>query len=372
MNSTQPGKQKLVVTGLMVSVAVLSGCHGSNHFMAETMPSSLRLTAQVNPQEADLTRLASATGSSQTIGPGDVLEVTLSASLSPEDQMRVPTRVAEDGTAMLPQIGIVQLGGVEPPAAESLIRAEAIKRGLYRNPHVTVVFTHQRMNKIKVFGAVKEPQVVELPPNSSDIASAIAAAGGLAENAGENVRVSNPAPTATSRPTYVSEPGNPMSPYSTASASSAGSVSNPGEHTYPVSLTKAATDSSAASRYQLRDGGMVMVEKRDPAPVTVMGLVKKSGPVEFPVGKDFRLLDAIGEAGISNQLANKVIVVRPLANSSNPAVIEVSLREAKRSGASNIRLGPGDVVSVEQTPATVMLDALQIIRLGVSGSAPLF
>ncbi|MEZ6061873.1 MAG: polysaccharide biosynthesis/export family protein [Planctomycetaceae bacterium] len=333
------------------------------------MPHSLRLMAQSNPQEADLTRLAAATGGSETIGPGDVLEVTLSASLSPEDQMRVPTRVADDGTAMLPQIGIIQLGGVEPPAAESLIRAEAMKRGLYRNPHVTVVFTHKRMNKIKVFGAVKEPQVVELPPNSSDIASAIAAAGGLAENAGENVRISNP--RSASRPAYASDPTNPTTPYSTASVSQ-NRGSSAEDNTYTVSLTKAATSADGASSYLLRDGGMVMVEKRDPAPVTVMGLVKKSGPIEFPVGKDFRLLDAIGEAGISNQLANKVFVVRPLANSSNPAVIEISLRQAKRSGASNIRLGPGDVVSVEQTPATVLLDAMQIIRLGVSGSAPLF
>jgi polysaccharide export outer membrane protein len=65
-------------------------------------------------------------------------------------------------------------------------------------------------------------------------------------------------------------------------------------------------------------------------------------------------------------------VIRPLANSSEPAVIQISLRKAKRSGKSNVRLGPGDIVSVEQTPATVLLEALQLIRVGVNGTAGLF
>jgi len=53
-------------------------------------------------------------------------------------------------------------------------------------------------------------------------------------------------------------------------------------------------------------------------------------------------------------------------------LIQVSYRKAKRSDDSNIRLGPGDVVSVEQTPGTVFMEALNIIRFGVTGSTMLF
>jgi 5,10-methylenetetrahydrofolate reductase len=65
-------------------------------------------------------------------------------------------------------------------------------------------------------------------------------------------------------------------------------------------------------------------------------------------------------------------VIRPLVNSNDPAVIEVSLRKAKKVGRENILLGPGDIVWVEQTSGTVFMEALQLIRFGVSGSAPLF
>ena len=156
------------------------------------MPKSLRLMAQSNPQEVDLSRLASTTGGSETIGPGDVLELAISASLSKDDQVVIPVRIGDDGTANLPDIGPVHLAGVEPQAAGSLVRAEAIRRGLYRNPTVTVSFAHKRTNRVRVLGAVKVPGVYELPPEASDVVSAIAAAEGLAENAGENVEIRNP------------------------------------------------------------------------------------------------------------------------------------------------------------------------------------
>jgi polysaccharide export outer membrane protein len=85
------------------------------------------------------------------------------------------------------------------------------------------------------------------------------------------------------------------------------------------------------------------------------------------------LLDALSLAGgTSNQLADKIFVIRQVAGSKNPAVIQVSYREAKRSADSNLRLGPGDVVSVEQTPATVLMDVVNIVRFGVTGSTQLF
>jgi hypothetical protein len=53
-------------------------------------------------------------------------------------------------------------------------------------------------------------------------------------------------------------------------------------------------------------------------------------------------------------------------------VIEISYRDAKKSADSNIRLGPGDVVSVEHTPGTVFMEALNLVRFGISGNTALF
>ncbi|MEQ9411602.1 MAG: polysaccharide biosynthesis/export family protein [Fuerstiella sp.] len=354
--------------GLVLAFAVfcLSGCQTGNFYYAQSMPSSLRLVAQTNPQEVDLSRLASASGGSDTIGPGDILEVAISASLSKDDQVTIPVRIQDDGSAFVPDIGRVDLAGVEPQAAESLIRMEAMNRGLYRNPTVTVSFAHKKVNHVRVLGAVKEPGLYELPPNASDIVTAIAKAQGLAENAGEKVEVRNPVRPGQRSPRAVA--GDPDSPYSAVSDSSADPS---GMRAYTVSLTSAST--ATGNRYFVEDGGVVMVEKRDPAPIQVGGLVNKADTYDFPIGKTLTVLGAVQMAGgISNQLADKVYVIRPLAQEGQKARIQVSLRKAKRNPKEDIVLGPGDMVLVEQTPGTVLMEAMQLIRFGISGSTVLF
>ncbi|MBL8815798.1 MAG: polysaccharide biosynthesis/export family protein [Planctomyces sp.] len=346
-----------------ITILLLTGCTGPNHFMAESLPENLRLASRSNPQEVNLTRLASANGRSDLIGPGDFLEVSIAAGLSEDDQVRIPVRVSEDGTITLPNVGAIDLAGLAPEAAESVIRMHTINKGQYRNPVVTVEVKKARLNRIKVIGAVREPGFVELPPNGSDVVSAIAAAGGLADDAGENVEVKNPIQRNQNRPAVALADGSGIAPVSDTQVSGSESQLN----VYTVNLISAET--AGEGSYLVEDGGVVHVERRDPAPISVIGLVKSPGPYEFPVGRDLFVLDAIALAGgISNQLADKVYVIRPLANSPDPAVIQVSLRTAKRSGKSNLRLGPGDVVSIEQTPSTVVLEAIQIIRFGVSGS----
>ena len=357
---------------LIAGSLMLTGCHGSNHYYAtnsafgQRMPDSLRLAKRSNPQTVDLSKLASGTGGSETIGAGDVLEVQIAAGLQEDDQSTMAARVANDGTIALPMIGLLNVAGVEPQGAESLIRAEAIRRQLYHNPTVTVTVTHKRMNKVRVLGAVKAPGLYELPPGASDVVSAIAAAQGLEKDAGQHVEVRNPyRPHAAERPTVAGIPGQPLSTVSTSSSSSNGMNS------YSIDLISAAK--AGDGQYIVQDGGVVMVEKRDPAPVYVGGLVKTAGRYDYPIGQDLHLLDAISLAGgPSNQLANKIYVNRPVVGAKDPAVIEISYRDAKRSADSNILLGPGDVVSVEQTPGTVFMEALNLIRFGISGNTTLF
>jgi protein involved in polysaccharide export with SLBB domain len=76
--------------------------------------------------------------------------------------------------------------------------------------------------------------------------------------------------------------------------------------------------------------------------------------------------------GVSNQMADKIYVIRQEPGKQEPLLIQVSYRRAKRSADANITLGPGDVVVVEQTPGTVLMDALNIVRFGVTGSTTLF
>ena len=86
------------------------------------------------------------------------------------------------------------------------------------------------------------------------------------------------------------------------------------------------------------------------------------------------MLDALAMAGGRTlTFADRVFVVRPVPLAAKPALIEVSVREAKENSAANILLTDGDVVSVEETPVTLVLGVLnQFIRFGVNGSVRVF
>lgn len=354
----------------------ISGCHAPNHYFAEEsmfgqyLPSSMRLTERPKVLTVDMTRLAGGGGASDTINAGDVLEVKIAAGLSEDDQITMGARVSEEGTISLPEIGSVNVIGIEPSGAESLIRTAAITKQLFYNPAVTVRVTDRRMNTVRVLGAVKEPGIYKLPPNASDVVSAIAAAQGLADDAGQKVEVRNPvSPIRGERRAVAGDPTHSLSNVSNSTSAPIGSTGS--MNSYTIDLISAAK--SGDGQYNVGDGGVIMVEKRDPAMIYVQGLVKIPNRYEFPVGEDLHLLDAISLAGgVSNQMANKIFVVRKSAEGKDPTVIEVSLRQAKRSSDSNILLGPGDVISVEHTPATVVMEALNIIRFGINGSTSLF
>ncbi len=360
------GATKRLVRVLPCAVIVaMAGCTFATH-NAESMPDILRVTSQSNPQEVDLTRLAAQSVSSEMIAAGDVLEVTIAAGLSAEDTYTIPVRISErDGTGSMPVLGRIKLAGMNFNEAEAVIFEHCVSRKLYNQPHITVTMKQQRMNRVQVIGAVEDPNTYEIPRQHCDLVAAITAAGGLSTNAGRNVEVRFP----------TKGGGSPIDRTSPRIAGHApnGGVQQVGAEVVvqPANMGSVKVDLVSASKngqngYLVPDGAVVYVEREDPSPVTVIGLVRKPGPLEFPVGKDLRVLDAISQAGgRSLSMADKVFVIRPQPGKSKSDVIKVSIARAKGSQRSNLLLKPGDTVSVEHTPATVITEWIQILRVGI-------
>ena len=77
--------------------------------------------------------------------------------------------------------------------------------------------------------------------------------------------------------------------------------------------------------------------------------------------------------GLKFEIADKVHVIRNLDTQTEPVVIEASIKRAKRDGVSNIRLTAGDVVSVEETPTTLVVGTIRdFVRFGFSSAIPGF
>lgn len=357
-------------------VVWLAGCASGPQgemYTVDKLPTEMLAAKRGSAKTIDLSRLASAVGNSELIDKGDVLQVNIAAGLNERDVVPLTARVREDGQAEIPVVGPVPVAGLEMAAAEAAIAAACIERQLYRAPHVTVTMKHQRVNKVTVVGAVKEPGVYAIPRRSSDLLAALVAAGGLSDDAGIKVEIRNPRKSSLD--------GAPTLP-PIASGGTGDGVDSVG-FTVPadpassrmesiqvdlVTATKAGTGG-----YEVLDGGVVMVEKRDPEPVHVLGLVRSPNRYEFPIAQDLRLLDALALAGgVSNSVANKIYVIRRKPNSNQTAIVSTTISDAKRNEANNIMLSPGDVISVEQTVSTVLIDALKVINFGVGASAPIF
>ena len=353
----------------MSSVA-LGGCASTDVIQADNMPQYLQATTIENPKTLDLSRLATGTYGNDTIDRGDVLEVSINAGLSTKDSVTIPVRVNENGMASLPVVGDVLVQGLDLESSEAAIAATCIQRGIYRSPHVTVTMKRQRMNRIMVGGAVKTPGTYPLPRGSADLLSALAAAGFLADNAGTGIEIRNAGGTNNAvQPDRIANglPGaNNIAQTGHSQSLSTVAKSTPSQ-SLRVDLVSATK--GGANAYPLGDGAIVMVERRDPPPIQIMGLVKKPDSYDYPIGTSLTLLGAISKAGgVSNLGANKVFIVRQVAGQPKPTVIEASIRAAKRGGVENLKLAPGDVVSVEQTPTTVLLETFNIIRFGVGTS----
>ncbi len=354
----------------LVSLTWLSGCMSTDVFQADELPPNLQAPHIENSKTLDLSRLATGTYGSDAIDRGDVLEVAINVGLNPKDNVPpFQARVSETGLIRLPEVGDVAVLGLEPESAEAVIAAAYVQSGVYRSPHVTVTVRRQRTNRVMIGGGVKQPGVYHLPRGSCDLLSAVFAGGGLADDAGTSVEIRNPPdasnPTTPARvadglsgPANITQTGHSQSLPAAAARTA---------HSYRVDLVSATH--GGATTYPLQDGAIVMVERRDPPPVHVMGLVRTPGQYAYPVTEELRLLSAIAKAnGTNNHAADKVYVIRQAPGQPQPSVIQVSIRQAKRRGEMNLRLAPGDIVSVEQTPATLLLDTLGVIRFALGTS----
>lgn len=346
-----------------LAILAVGGCAGGRSYKAGAVPIELQAAPVTNSQVLDLSRFAGPPSSSERIHAGDVLDVSIAAGLGSDAVTTFPVRVDDHGVALLPEIGQVSLAELELGGAERAIAAACLHRKLYRDPHVTVTMKRRRVNRVTVVGAVKTPGVYELPHGSSYLLDAIVAAGGFAPDAGTNVEIRRADLPGAPIPSPAGPSGVQLAGGSTAADNSASFKR----------VDLAAMVSQGGANEYLPDASAVMIERRQPQPIEVIGLVKKPGQYDLPPNRELRVLGAIAlTGGLTNALADKALVLRTDPETDETVVIEVSLQRAKRKRAENVRLAPGDVVTVERTGATLFMDTLRFVRISVGGHLPMF
>lgn len=352
-------------TALVLSLANV-GCQ-SGAIDATALPSHLSPPPVVDVHTLPLARLASTSFRGEQISPGDTLELQVVTGVEKGDAKTWPLTVQRDGTIDVPLVGRINVAGMQVDSARHAIRTASVERGIYRRPTVTLRVDERRTNHVTVTGAVEDPGSYQLPVTGSDLFSALMKAGGLAEDADAVVEIRRAAGS--------SRPGAPRGP-------DEGTIAQVGYEAEQTSADRlvasdafaidlvAATKQPVPSAFQLGDGDVVTVRRRPPRFIQVIGLVNKPDRLRIPPGQNPNVLEAIAMAGgVSESLADRVIVVRQVPGKPEPVTIEVSIANAKQSASANPILADGDVVSVEETPTTFLVSTVKsLIRIGVNSA----
>jgi polysaccharide export outer membrane protein len=244
-------------------------------------------------------------GTTYVLKPDDMLKL----SVFEEGDLDTSTRILKTGEAVFPLIGAVDVVGLTLDAATSRIHDLYAAKYLV-NPRVSLTVTEYGQQFISLLGAVKSPGTIPVPASGViDLASALALAGGLADDAdSESI-------------TMIRSSGA-TSVYSKSQVAKTG------------------------TSVQVRSGDRVVVGQSSyiGKSVTVLGKVVRPGPVPFPLDGALDLVGAISRAGGFHELANpkKVTVNR------GGSVQVIDVREMSERGGDGFLLRPGDVVTIPE------------------------
>lgn len=351
-----PGLPTAALALLLLVGMAATGC-SSAQYAAQSLPQQFAARPPVGISDVDLSQLARPAPPTEMLHPGDTIAVTIATGLEERQAPMHELRIGDDGLIHVPLVGAVRIAGLNLTEAEKAIAFEGHNRGIYVNPNVTLKLVKPRSVRVTVAGAVNSPATYDLPASNSTLLTALTMAGGLTTDADTVVELGTPARAIR---------GEEM----VQQASHENGTSAPSAATQ-IDLTRAAD--YPAETLQLSDGAVVMVRSKIPGTVSVLGLVKSPGSFELPTSRETYLLDAIAKAGgTSLSVADRVLVTRRTGDGSM-ITISSSISKAKENGAANLLLTEGDIVSIEETPATVALDTIRtFFRIGFSSALPLF
>ncbi len=262
------------------------------------------LPALVHAQDAPAPEIP-VRDNSYVLRPND----TVRLAVYEEPDLSVQTRILKTGQASFPLIGSIDLGGLTVAAAEEKIR-ELYAADYLVDPKLNLTVDDYATDFISVIGAVNGAGQIPIPVSGHlDLASAMASAGGLAENADKN------------RIQLIRASGG------------------------VTSFTWDQIQGSAA-RTRLQAGDRIIVNESQfvSKTITLLGQVRSPGSMPFPVDGKLDLVTAIARAGGVTELANP----KKVSINRRGRVFTVDFREMTRTGDRPLMLQPDDIITVAE------------------------
>ena len=234
---------------------------------------------QPDPSRANSMPETGANLPTQSIGPNDLISVAVYGA--PEQNRTI--RVGADGLIRLPMLKErIKAEGLYPPELETAIAEALQKEELYTDPYVTVTIAEYHSRPITVSGAVKLP--LEFQATSpTPLLEAISRAGGLSDNAGAEILVSQ------------TEPGPDGKPIT---------------RTRHISVHGLINDADSSLNFKLTGGEQILVPEA--AKVYVLGFVKMPNAYKVQEGSEISVLQILAYSqGLAPYAGKTAYIYRP-------------------------------------------------------------
>lgn len=268
-------------------------------------------------------------GIGYTLGPGDVLALTLQGTISRINELVV----SPEGKVLIPGASEVRVAGKNLEDARAAIRAEVGRA--YRNVQVSVTLVRLRRFTVYVLGQVMNPGQYTASPVDR-VSEAIRLAGGLIDRI--------PLPGAKTPP-RAEERGSERSVYL---------VHQDGSR-QRCDLLRFRRTGDLRANPTVRDGDVIQVEYRKEG-ILLNGEVNSPGPIEYVEGDSLGSLIALAGGLTAKALLDTVEVARFAPGETTPELLYVTARglagEAHSDGGSVLDFGvrPRDAILIRTDP----------------------
>lgn len=292
------------------------------------------------------------------IGPGDRLEVRIFALEAPNQTHLLKRTVSQDGYVTLPWVESVPAAGLSCRQLEGSIGAAYAGRYL-KDPQVAVTVSEYRSCAVVVTGAVRRAGVYYLSTNRSTVLAVLAEAGGLRDDAGDELLVVRSG--APGAPGSQAGPTTPMGGQGAeavvelvvgegVSAPSAGvsalTLSGVEARTVTIDLEQLLDEGNLLLNLEVCSGDVITVPPRVERYVYVLGYVQRPGAFKMQDGVRVNALRAVALAGglTETARAENSFLVRETA--AGQRVVPVDLTKIARGVRPPLYLESGDTLVV--------------------------
>lgn len=363
----------------------------------------LETPQQTNDRIRELSAMASRTPHDYVIGDGDLLSI----EVFDVKELSREVRVSQTGTIGIPLVPVrLHVAGLTEVQAEQKIAEVLEADGLVSHPEVTVTVRERKSKPITIVGAVSHPLVYQADREVT-LLEVLAEAGGLANDAGDEVIITRPRqpmtmeeiePSQSASSDAAASKSQPIRPESTqpptsrptplSSPAPGGSTTEPpdlpppnapsetpvGSITAPTANT--GVDTITVNLYQLMETGNIknniLLQAGDVVTVPHAGIVYVLGAVSKPGGfvltndrEQMNALKILALAGGFTRTAktDHAVVIRKDAQGHQHEV-QLDLRKILNRKAEDMQLQPSDILYVPDSAAKQAL--LRSLEFGIA------